>query len=241
MLRFSGSVAIVTSILALPSVALAQFGSSLSQPSTFGASSVTTITDSALAQPVFIDPRTTLPGVGTPSQLVIDPGLPGIHPSIIGQPLLIVPASALSNTTFGSVVGTTQIFSVPTAPIPSSYEIIPNGLPVLIFESSVSPDQIVPTTPIVPRPPLSIVFTRTVIGRQLLQDPGVISLDEDLLRATCQQNWQRAIEIVDRTIAQTPENQFVYRSQLQDYRQRLQSFGNRRTITSTQAARCVGG
>lgn len=243
MLRSFSFTAIVTSIVTsvvLPTTAQAQF----STPSSFSSpASVTSVSTSGLAQPVFINPNTALPSIGTPSQLVIDPGLPGAATSIVGQPLLIVPASALSNTSFGSVVGTTQIFSVPDAPLAPVREIVPSGFTTVIVSPKGQP---VPQQQVVipsgSRPsPVSIAFTRTVLGRQLLESPGVVLFDEDLLKATCQQNWKRAIEIVDRAIAATPADQFVYRSQLQEYRQQLQSNGNRRTISSAQAARCVGG
>lgn len=121
---------------------------------------------------------------------------------------------------------------------PPRYEIIPNGIvidydllgeePVVQFEPAPAP-----VTYINP------LFVRTEVARQILNPLGVVSLDPTLLEATCKQDWRMALQIVDRTIAQTPAQESTYRSQLQNYRQRLQTLANARS-TQTSAARCGG-
>lgn len=60
--------------------------------------------------------------------------------------------------------------------------------------------------------------TSTVIAGQI--ETG--TLNDDLVRATCSQNWQQAVRIVNRAIAAAPASQSAYRTQLQQYRERLQ-------------------
>jgi hypothetical protein len=61
--------------------------------------------------------------------------------------------------------------------------------------------------------------TSTIASGQVAAD----TLDDDLARATCNQNWQQAIRIVNQALAAAPANQTAYRAQLQQYRSRLQS------------------
>lgn len=127
--------------------------------------------------------------------------------------------------------------SIPGAVVyPPRYEIIPNSFvidydlfgeePTVQFEPALAP--VIYINPL---------FVRTEVARQIFNPLGVVSLDPTLLEATCKQDWRMALQIVDRTIAQTPAQESTYRSQLQNYRQRLQTLADARS-TQTSQARC---
>ncbi len=83
-------------------------------------------------------------------------------------------------------------------------------------------------------------FIKTAISNQLASNPNTQKLDAQLLQATCSQNWQGAIAIVDRALESAPANQ-TYRSQLQAYRSRLQTLANARTAIPNWSQKCTGG
>lgn len=229
MLRGFGSVAIVTSILSIPGIASAQF-------STLGAPTSGFIP----SQPVPLN-RSIVPSV------VFVPGVPGVKPILIKQPYVILPTPPLSSVGYGITYPTVapQIYTIPnpsalySAPVYPTYTTIPNGIITEVENPYNQP--IIPAAPInqtvAPIPP---AFTRTAIARQLLTAPGVVRLDAELLEATCSQNWQKAITIMNRVINDTPKDQFVYRSQLQDYRNRLQALARSKTVASNWRSQCTG-
>ena len=83
-------------------------------------------------------------------------------------------------------------------------------------------------------------FTKTAISTQLANNPSTQRLDAQLLQATCSQNWQGAIAIVDRALESAPANQ-TYRSQLRTYRNRLESLSSARTTIPNWSQKCTGG
>lgn len=83
-------------------------------------------------------------------------------------------------------------------------------------------------------------FIRTAISSQLASNPNTQRLDAQLLQATCSQNWQGAIAIVDRALESAPANQ-TYRSQLRTYRTRLETLSNARTVIPNWSQKCTGG
>ncbi len=83
-------------------------------------------------------------------------------------------------------------------------------------------------------------FIKTAISNQLASNPNTQKLDAQLLQATCSQNWQSALAIVDRALASAPANQ-TYRSQLRTYRTRLQTLSNARTSIPDWSQKCTGG
>ena len=83
-------------------------------------------------------------------------------------------------------------------------------------------------------------FIRTAISSQLASNPNIQRLDAQLLQATCSQNWQGAIAIVDRALESAPANQ-TYRSQLRTYRTRLETLSNARTVIPNWSQKCTGG
>jgi hypothetical protein len=71
--------------------------------------------------------------------------------------------------------------------------------------------------------------------------PGQGTLDSALQQATCAQNWQQAIRLVNTAIAATPTNQAGYRTQLVSYRSRLQTLQTKGVRAANWAQQCRGG
>jgi hypothetical protein len=116
---------------------------------------------------------------------------------------------------------------IPNGVYPPNYEIVPNGF-VIDYDRLEDPtQQFVEPSPRVTY--INPLFVRTEVARQIFNPLGVVSLDPTLLEATCKQDWRTALQIIDRTIAQTPENQSSYRTELQNYRKRLQTLANTRS------------
>ncbi len=240
MLRGFSSVAIVTFILSIPGVASAQFSSSGFSTSGFVPS-----------QPVPLNPTVPVApqtSYGVVPSVIFVPGVPGVKPILIKQPYVILPTPPLSSVTYGVTYQTVapQIYTIPdasdlySAPIYPTSQIIPNGI-VTEVENPYA-QSVIPTAPLTQTvAPIPAAFTRTAIARQLLSAPGVVRLDAELLEATCSQNWQKAIGIMNRVIDDTPQDQFVYRSQLQDYRNRLQALARSKTVAPSWRAQCTGG
>jgi hypothetical protein len=70
---------------------------------------------------------------------------------------------------------------------------------------------------------------------------GQGSLDLALQQATCAQNWQQAIRVVNTAIAATPASQASYRSQLVSYRSRLQNLQAKRVQAPNWSQQCRSG
>lgn len=66
------------------------------------------------------------------------------------------------------------------------------------------------------------------------------TLDAQLLQATCNQNWQQAIQVVNRALAAAPANQTAYRAQLTSYRNRLQSLQASQVRVPNWSQQCSG-
>ncbi len=82
-------------------------------------------------------------------------------------------------------------------------------------------------------------FIKTAVPTQLANNPNTQRLDAQLLQATCSQNWQGAIAIVDRALESAPNQ--TYRSQLRTYRNRLASLSSARTTIPNWSQKCTGG
>ena len=71
--------------------------------------------------------------------------------------------------------------------------------------------------------------------------PGQGALDASLQQATCAQNWQQAIRLVNTAIASAPANEAGYRAQLVSYRSRLQTLQSKGVRAPNWAQQCRGG
>jgi hypothetical protein len=71
--------------------------------------------------------------------------------------------------------------------------------------------------------------------------PGQGTLDTALQQATCTQNWQQAIRLVNTAITATPVSQASYRAQLVSYRSRLQTLQAKGVRAPNWSQQCRGG
>ena len=129
--------------------------------------------------------------------------------------------------------------------------VLPSDVPRVIVQprtnpapASRTPQVTQPTTPQTPTQTDSgretTGFVRTAIANQVANNPNTQRLDAQLLQATCSQNWQGAIAIVDRALESAPTNQ-VYRSQLRTYRSRLETLSTAKTVIPNWSQKCAGG
>ncbi|NDJ18326.1 hypothetical protein [Myxacorys almedinensis] len=89
----------------------------------------------------------------------------------------------------------------------------------------------------IPRVNSTQQFSRiTIVGSS--RSTGI--LDQQLLQATCSQNWQQAILVVDQALQSAPPAASPYRTTLQAYRDRLQSLASRQTFVPDWQQRCSG-
>ncbi len=198
------------------------------------------------------------PGLSQPnptvngSQPITNPGTSGISS----------PGSAGSGTQPITNPGTSGIrtpaLTQPNQPDTTRTIVAPNGVPDVIIRQTTpgkaapnrQPRTTQPVSPQIPQPSqttpaqrdnsISTGFIRTAISSQLASNPNTQRLDAQLLQATCSQNWQRAIAIVEQALESAPANQ-MYRAQLQTYRTRLQTLSNDRTVIPNWSQRCTGG
>lgn len=125
------------------------------------------------------------------------------------------------------IIRTNRAVVSPGIFVPDSYS-VPS-----ITEPAYSPDQLTPHVGS-PQPQFSRV---TIVGSS---QPGVGRLDGQLLQATCNQNWQQALQVVDQALRSAPPNSSTYRTTLQAYRDRLQSLASRQTFVPNWQQQCKG-
>ncbi|PSB24908.1 hypothetical protein [Stenomitos frigidus] len=99
--------------------------------------------------------------------------------------------------------------------------------------------------PIQPQSTPNTAATRTTpTTPQVTQTPlqaGQGDLDASLQQATCAQNWQQAIRLVNTAIAAAPTSEAGYRAQLVSYRSRLQTLQSKGVRASNWAQQCRSG
>ncbi|KAM3114153.1 hypothetical protein [Phormidesmis sp. 146-33] len=183
-------------------------------------------------------PSTSSPSVPTGDQPVSNPGVSGGN----------APASTIPSTTPATGSPTDDPANPPNVIerriIQGDDVIIPNNqtprqpirtAPAQTPSQSTTPAPVSPTSQPLPQ---TTGFIRTAIASQLNNStPG---LDAQLLQATCNQNWRGAIAIVDRALAAAPASQGLYRSQLRQYRGRLESLAAAGTAIPNWTQRCTG-
>ncbi|MGV0024818.1 hypothetical protein, partial [Phormidesmis priestleyi] len=185
-------------------------------------------------------PSTSSPAVPSGNQPVINPGVSGQN-----NPASTIPSTSFP-TTPSTPGGTANPPVIERTIIQRNDVLIPGNQTLTQPRTNrTAPAQTPtrstsPTAPTAQPLPQSTGFIRTAIASQLngSSTPG---LDAQLLQATCTQNWQGAIAIVDRALAAAPANQGVYRSQLRQYRSRLESLSAAGTSIPNWSQRCTGG
>ena len=229
----------------------------LNQPnSTDGSQPVTNPGTSGINTPSLTQPATN-PNTGNGGAAIDQPVTnPGVSGGNTPTPPLNQPNSTDGSqpvTNPGTSGINTPSLTQPNQPAnPDTIRTIvaPNGVPDAIVQPR--PNQPSLRTPQVtqPVPPqntptqvdngTSTGFIRTAISSQLADNPNTQRLDAQLLQATCSQNWQGAIAIVDRVLGSAPTNQ-AYRSQLRTYRNRLETLSNARTVIPNWSQTCARG
>jgi hypothetical protein len=214
-------------------------------------------------------PYTSSPAVPTGDQPVTNPGISGQNAPASTIPYTSSPAAPTGDqpVTNPGVSGqnapasTISPASSPVTPSPSGTTNPPNVIERTIIQRddvlipgnqapiqprtnrpapAQTPNRPTAPAPTVPTQPLpqTTGFIRTAIASQSSNTaPG---LDAQLLQATCTQNWRGAIAIVDRALAAAPTNQGLYRSQLRQYRSRLESLDTAGTSIPNWSQRCTG-
>ncbi|NJR52528.1 MAG: hypothetical protein HC780_26115 [Leptolyngbyaceae cyanobacterium CSU_1_3] len=195
-----------------------------------------------------------VPTISTPALNVPGAGVPGTNVTPVQAPLT-PPASSFPATPSSIASPTSQTGSQP-ASAPSNRTVIRDGVIAPVREQTtprstrqpgatsvrISPDEAAPNNSVAPQSGESRLqttgFTRTAIADQLASGAAA-RLDAQLLQATCAQNWQRAIAIVDQALTSAPTNQ-AYRSQLREYRSRLQSLAVAGAAIPDWSQRCTG-
>jgi hypothetical protein len=191
-------------------------------------------------------PASTIPSTSSPAVPLGDQ--PVINPGVSGQNN---PASTIPSTSFPTTPstpgGTANPSNVIQRTIIQRNDLLTPGnqAPTQPRTNRTAPAQTPtrstsPAAPTAQPLPQSTGFIRTAIASQFngSSTPG---LDAQLLQATCNQNWRGAIAIVDRALTAAPANQGVYRSQLRQYRSRLESLSAAGTAIPNWSQRCSGG
>ena len=179
---------------------------------------------SGISTPSSTQPNRPLNG----SQPVTNPGTSGIS-----TPSLTQPNQPTNSDTIRTIV--------PPSNVPNSIvQPRTNQTPLNRTPQVTQPVTPQTTAPIQRDNGTSVGFIRTAVSNQLADNPNVQKLDAQLLQATCSQNWQGAIVIVDRALESAPTNP-AYRSQLRTYRNRLETLSSARTVIPNWSQNCSRG
>ena len=179
---------------------------------------------SGISTPSSTQPNQPLNG----SQPITNPGTSGIS-----TPSLTQPNQPTNSDTIRTIV--------PPSNVPNSIvQPRTNQTPLNRTPQVTQPVTPQTTAPIQRDNGTSVGFIRTAVSNQLADNPNVQKLDAQLLQATCSQNWQGAIVIVDRALESAPTNP-AYRSQLRTYRNRLETLSSARTVIPNWSQNCSRG
>ncbi|MBC7969698.1 MAG: hypothetical protein H7Z11_06170 [Verrucomicrobia bacterium] len=240
------------------SVGVGSQSTGVGQSSSLGTTGNAGTTQTINGQPVQSSPSTTgtTGSIQTPANgQSIGPSLPSstkvpgaeqtfVNGRSTGVTQVAPPINPLGNQTapFGSggtqVSPTTVLYppqfvqGVGTAPIQP-----PSGVPATGTSAGTAPIQPQTTRGTATR---SLSPGATQAAPTQLQ-PGQGTLDSALQQATCAQNWQQAIQLVNTAIAATPAGQAGSRTQLVSYRSRLQTLQSKGVRASNWAQQCRGG
>ena len=189
-----------------------------------GSQPVTNPGTSGISTPSSTQPNQPLNG----SQPITNPGTSGIS-----TPSLTQPNQPTNSDTIRTIV--------PPSNVPNSIvQPRTNQTPLNRTPQVTQPVTPQTTAPIQRDNGTSVGFIRTAVSNQLADNPNVQKLDAQLLQATCSQNWQGAIVIVDRALESAPTNP-AYRSQLRTYRNRLETLSSARTVIPNWSQNCSRG
>jgi hypothetical protein len=210
-------------------------------------------TPPSIANPAPV-PTVSTPALNVPGASVPGASVPGTNVAPVQAPL--TPPTSSFPATPSSIASPTSPSVGQPASAPSNRTVIRDGVIAPVGEQTtprstlqpgvtsvrISPDDAAPNNSAAPQSGQSRLqttgFTRTAIADQLASGAAA-RLDAQLLQATCAQNWQGAIAIVDQALTSAPTNQ-AYRSQLREYRGRLQSLAVAGAAIPDWSQRCTG-
>lgn len=245
------------------SVGVGSQSTGVGQSSSLGTTGNAGTTQTINGQPVQSSPLTTgtAGSIQTPaSGQSIGPNLPSstkvpgaeqtfVNGQSTGTTQVAPPINGTGNQAFPAGSNGTQVSPTSVLYPPQFIQGVGGGTVAPTQSPAGTPATGTPTTgtaPIQSQPAPSTAATRTVapgttqaLPTQL--QPGQGTLDAPLQQATCAQNWQQAIQLVNTAIAATPASQAGYRTQLVSYRSRLQTLQSKGVRAPNWAQQCRGG